>query len=99
MSFAVNVPSASAQSGSGAIYIQMKASTSYEWFAVGQGNSMSGSNIIVVYASEDGRNVTLSPRLGAGHIEPEERSDADVSLLPGSGIENGVMTANMRCRS
>ena len=58
---------------------------------------MAGANIFVIYASASGSNVTLSPRLGTGHQEPEENDGAQVSLLEGSGIANGKMVANVRC--
>lgn len=59
---------------------------------------MSGSNIFVVYTSSGGSNVTLSPRTGSGHTMPNFNGDAQVELLEGSGVSNGVMTANVKCR-
>lgn len=56
---------------------------------------MAGANILVVYPNGD--NVTVSPRLGMGEIQPLYNSDAQVSLLGGSGVQNGVITANVRC--
>lgn len=58
---------------------------------------MSGSNIFVMYTSADGKNVTLSPRLGTGHVEPKHTTHTQVTLLGGSGVSNGKMTANVRC--
>lgn len=60
---------------------------------------MSGANIFLLYQSADGKNVTLSPRLGKGYVEPEYESGqgAQLSLLAGSGVSNGVMTANVKC--
>lgn len=60
---------------------------------------MSGSNIFVLYQDASGTNVTLSPRLGTGHQQPNYNSAADVTLLAGSGVSNGMMTANVRCMS
>lgn len=59
---------------------------------------MSGSNMFVVYTAGNG-NVTLSPRLGQGHREPNLNSDAQVTLLEGSGVSDGKMIANVRCMS
>jgi hypothetical protein len=59
---------------------------------------MTGANIFVIYASPDG-NVTLSPRLGVGNVQPLYNEAADVELLEGSGIADGMMTANVRCGS
>lgn len=58
---------------------------------------MQNSNIFIIYPNASGSNVTLSPRLGRGEIEPKYNSQAQVSLLEGSGIVNGKMTANIRC--
>ena len=58
---------------------------------------MEGANIFIVYADSSGTNVTLSPRLGKGEVQPLLNSAAQVYLLDGSGIANGSMTANVRC--
>lgn len=60
---------------------------------------MKGANIFVMYQDGSG-NLTLSPRLGTGHSEPKEdtsSSAAKLGLLAGSGVVNGVMTANVVC--
>ena len=69
-----------------------------QWIALGQGHQMAGANIFVVYANSKGDNVTLSPRLGKGNVEPDYNSQAQVFLLDGTGIANGMMTANVRCK-
>ena len=58
---------------------------------------MKGANIFIIYSDASNNNVTLSPRLGKGEFEPEYDSAANVTLLEGSGIANGMMTANVRC--
>ena len=68
------------------------------WIGLGQGASMSGANIFMIYANAAGDNVTLSPRTGVGYRQPEV-GGASVTLLGGSGISNNIMTANVRCRS
>ena len=57
---------------------------------------MVGANIFVMYADGNG-NVTVSPRLGKGHFEPEHDTAANVALLEGSGVADGRMVANIRC--
>lgn len=59
---------------------------------------MKGSHMFIIYANAAGNNVTLSPRLGSGHSEPEEERASGASLLAGSGIQNGHMTANILCK-
>lgn len=95
--YGLNIPSGTASSGNGDIFFQISAPSTYQWVALGQGTGMTGSNIFVVYTSTDGKNVTLSPRLGTGHSEPQFNSKAEVSLLDGSGISNGKMIANVKC--
>lgn len=95
--FSVNVPQQSATSGSGDIYFQLSAPTTYSWVALAQGTMMSNANMFLMYSSADGMNVTLSPRTTTGHVMPEYDNATDVSLLDGSGISNGRMTANVRC--
>jgi len=59
---------------------------------------MPNSNIFVVYTSGSGNNVTLSPRSTSSYQPPSPNDAAQVTLLEGSGVSNGVMTANVRCK-
>ncbi|GAB7353118.1 hypothetical protein MBLNU459_g3657t1 [Dothideomycetes sp. NU459] len=97
--YSLNIPDSTASSGTGDIYFQISAPTSYAWVALGQGTQMSGANIFVLYQDASGTNVTISPRLGTGHSQPQYNSAAQVTLLAGSGVSNGIMTANVRCSS
>ncbi|KAF2637298.1 CBD9-like protein [Massarina eburnea CBS 473.64] len=96
--FKLNIPESTASSDNGDIFFQISAPSTYEWVALGQGTGMSGSNIFVVYTAGNG-NVTLSPRLGTGHTMPTFNSNAQATLLEGSGVTNGKMVANVRCAS
>ena len=58
---------------------------------------MKDANIFMIYADETGKNVTLSGRSGVGNKDPVYPSTAQISLLDGSGIADGKMTANVRC--
>ncbi|KAF2455935.1 hypothetical protein BDY21DRAFT_386790 [Lineolata rhizophorae] len=60
---------------------------------------MSGSQIFVIYTSSSGDNVTISPRLGSGHSMPQFNSDADITILDGTGVSGDTMTANFKCSS
>lgn len=100
ISYRVSVPSSTAARGQGPIYFQMEApSDGIEWFALGQGTGMAGSNIFVAYASSDKKNITISPRLGRGHMAPDHNPSARVRLLDSSGISNGKMIANVLCEN
>lgn len=59
---------------------------------------MSGANIFMIYAGSDEKKVTLSPRLGYGNFQPEASNSSQAVLLSGSGISDGKMTANVRCK-
>lgn len=96
--YQVGVPEVSASSGSGNLYLQLRAPTTYTWVALGTGTQMSGANIFLMYA--DGtRNVTVSARKGTGHVQPQHQTETKLELLAGSGIvDNGnTMLANLRC--
>jgi Cytochrome domain of cellobiose dehydrogenase len=96
--FSYNIPDATSQAGSGDVYYQITAPSSYGWVAVGTGDQMAGSTMLIIYATSDGNNVTLSPRTGAGEILPNFDSGIKATLVGGSGIDNGVMTANIQCK-
>ncbi|KAL2112788.1 hypothetical protein VUR80DRAFT_6509 [Thermomyces stellatus] len=93
----IGVPQSSAQAGEGTVYFQVQSvADSYSWVAIGTGTIMSDSNIFVFYPDGTG-NVTVSTRRGTGHTLPPPQRDTRFELLAGSGIENGVMTANVAC--
>lgn len=64
---------------------------------MGQGDEMSGAQIFVLYTDPTGNNVTLSPRLGTGHVPPQYNPQAEVTLLEGTGIVGNTMVANVKC--
>jgi hypothetical protein len=66
--------------------------------AIGMGNDkMDDSLIFRIYADSTGKNVTISPRLSYGHVEPSYDSSISISAQPGTGINNGNYTANIIC--
>ncbi|KAL5113623.1 hypothetical protein ACEQ8H_008488 [Pleosporales sp. CAS-2024a] len=95
--FKLNIPASTASSGTGDIFFQITAPSSYEWIALAQGTAMVGSNMFLVYTSANGNNVTLSPRQVTGYTQPIFTSAVQATLLEGSGVSNGVMTANVKC--
>ena len=54
--------------------------------------------MFMMYADSSGTKVTLSPRIGNGNYEPAYTKEFVVELMPGSGIANDRMTANVRCQ-
>lgn len=50
---------------------------------------MSGALIFVVYLGEDGKTITVSPRLGTGHVQPQYTSDVKITLMNDTHYEAG----------
>ncbi|KAH6987178.1 hypothetical protein EDB80DRAFT_782544 [Ilyonectria destructans] len=94
--FRWGVPEAAATSGSGDVYFQIQAPTTYQWVALGIGSRMAGAEMFLVY--QDGKgNVTLSTRTTSGHTMPHYTKRSGVTLIDGSGVANNTMIANIRC--
>lgn len=99
MCYALGVPSTTAASNTGNLYFQISAPTSYQWVALGMGtNQMAGANMFIMYTNGAG-NVTVSNRLGTGHVQPQYQasSASDITLLAGSGVTGNTMVANVLC--
>ncbi|KOC10014.1 cellobiose dehydrogenase [Aspergillus flavus AF70] len=96
--FSVACPTITASSGSGLIFFQIKAPSTLQWVGLGQGSQMARANMFILYSASSS-NVTLSPRSGKGHFQPVPNLDSRVSLLDGSGIQDGMMTANVLCEN
>ncbi|KAH8596445.1 hypothetical protein B0O99DRAFT_620456 [Bisporella sp. PMI_857] len=97
VTFALNIPQADDNND---LYFTLSGPSASSWIAVGMGsNKMDNSMIFMMYADSTGSNITLSPRFGNGNYEPSYTKDITVSVLPGSGIANGIMTANAMCKN
>ncbi|KAM0332193.1 hypothetical protein ACHAQA_002468 [Verticillium albo-atrum] len=95
--FQVAVPESAASAGTGNIYFQISAPDSFAWIGLGTGTRMSNANMFLMYQDGNG-NVTISPRQASGQVMPQETTNgAQLELLAGSGVSNGVMTANVLC--
>lgn len=92
LTFALNIPS-----NSDDLYFHMSGPAGNDWMAVGAGNLMKDSLMFIVYTAANGRNVTVSPRIGTGHSEPTYTTDVSVFLLPGSGLINDTYIINTKC--
>lgn len=58
---------------------------------------MAGAYMFIMYASGNG-NVTISPRMGLGEFMPQFLPTVKVELLQGSGMIDGKMVANFKCK-
>ncbi|EXJ66491.1 uncharacterized protein A1O5_10160 [Cladophialophora psammophila CBS 110553] len=89
----INVPN----DNSNSLFYHFSAPAGQTWAAFGFGSGMAGALIFVTYASEGGNNVTVSPRLGKGHVMPLHTSDVQLEVLSGSGIVDGSFVVNAKC--
>jgi hypothetical protein len=94
--FRWGVPEAAASSGSGNLFFQLEAPTSYAWVGLGIGSGMVGADMFIMYQDGAG-NVTLSTRKGEAYAMPHHVERNDVTLLAGSGVEGDKMVANVQC--
>ncbi|PYI00207.1 CBD9-like protein, partial [Aspergillus sclerotiicarbonarius CBS 121057] len=99
--YSLTIPNTTTLSTPGPIYIQITAPTTLQWIGLGQGSQMTNSNMFLLYTSTSTK-ITLSPRSGLGHFEPQYTSTPQITLLPGTGIttttnNESTMTANFRC--
>ncbi|KAH8803161.1 integral membrane protein-like protein, partial [Xylogone sp. PMI_703] len=95
--YSVAIPPATASAGTGDIFFQISAPSSYQWAGMGIGAQMAGATIFVMYTDGKG-NVTISGREGGiGHVEPQYNSSIDLQLLAGSGVVGNTMVANVKC--
>lgn len=93
----IGVPQSTSQAGEGTLYFQVQSiADSFSWVSIGTGTLMADSNIFIFYPDGAG-NVTVSTRRGTGHTLPTPQTDTRFELLAGSGVENGLMTANIAC--
>lgn len=58
---------------------------------------MADSNMFILNSNGNGKNISVSTRLGKAHVQPVHSNNAQITLLEGSGIRDGYMTANIRC--
>ncbi|PWY93961.1 CBD9-like protein, partial [Aspergillus sclerotioniger CBS 115572] len=101
ITYSLTIPNTTTPTHPGPIYIQITAPTTIQWIGLGQGSQMTDSNMFILYTSSSSK-ITLSPRSGLGHFEPQYTSATQITLLPGTGITTNqanitTMTANFRC--
>ncbi|RVX69624.1 hypothetical protein B0A52_06688 [Exophiala mesophila] len=93
LTFAINVPSGN----SNELFFHLSSPAAHSYAAFGIGTRMQNSLMFIAYASEDGKNVTLSPRLATGNSQPRYTDDVAVQVLSGSGIIDGNYVVNAKC--
>ncbi|KAH6722261.1 hypothetical protein DL95DRAFT_352089 [Leptodontidium sp. 2 PMI_412] len=100
INFALNIPQGDDNND---LYFTIVAPSVSTWIAIGMGSDkMDNSLIFMAYSDSSGKNITLSPRLSYGHVEPSYTNNITVEVLPGTQISDGNYTVNamcMNCRS
>lgn len=95
LSFAVNVPSNSSND----LFINYRIIASRTtWGAFGFGDQMDGALIFVAYANEAGNGITVSPRIGTGHVMPNHADDIKFIDM-GSEVDNGNFVVKGMCQN
>ncbi|KAF2114089.1 hypothetical protein BDV96DRAFT_647575 [Lophiotrema nucula] len=74
-------------------------SPAYSWVGVGFGEGMKDSLMFIMYLSENGKNVTVSPRIATGHSEPSHFPNCTIEYLPGTGIHDEMFVLNARAKN
>ncbi|KAG9235060.1 hypothetical protein BJ875DRAFT_460036 [Amylocarpus encephaloides] len=93
--FAINIPQ---EENSNALYFSMSAPIETSWFAVGMGGStMKDSLMFMAYLDKSGKNMTLSPRLSYGQVEPSFTPDVGITILNGTEVTKDTMTVSVKC--
>ncbi|EPS40423.1 hypothetical protein H072_5730 [Dactylellina haptotyla CBS 200.50] len=93
----VVMPLTTAREDDGYMLIRVTGAAAKGWTAVGIGNRMAGSLMFIIYPGTASANVTVSPRLSSGQIAPHYYPQTDVTILEGSGIIDGQITALFTC--
>ncbi len=94
VTLSVNVP---ADPTSNDLFFHVSAPASHAWVGFGFGTEMKDALIFVAYPSENGKNVTLSPRIGPYHSEPKHTKAVGVMILEGTFVDNETYNINAQC--
>lgn len=62
-------------------------------------DKMLNTLMFMMYPDNSRRNITLSPRLSYGYVEPSYSPDINITVLPGTGIEGDQMHVNAVCHN
>ncbi|KAJ5488461.1 hypothetical protein N7539_003351 [Penicillium diatomitis] len=98
ISFIIAIQKAPSGAQQDSLLLQIQAPNSVQWIGIGHGSHMAGAAMFVAYASS-AVDVIVSPREATGHIPPEYDANNPVSILLGTGIANGTITANFECKN
>ncbi|OBT96381.1 hypothetical protein VE01_05605 [Pseudogymnoascus verrucosus] len=100
ITYSVGIPQSTVASSTqhGDIFISVSFPAKYQYVGFGIGTHMAGATIFAVYTDGSG-NVTVSPRDGTGHFEPQHSTSKTVTLLAGSKADATTVVANFKYRA
>jgi len=70
------------------ILFHVSAPANQSWVGFGFGTQMLDALIFVADKSQTGKNVTISPRIGLFHTEPQYTQAVGVDVLEGSYVDD-----------
>ena len=96
MTISVNVPLDATNND---LFFHISAPAGQAWVGFGFGTQMKDALIFVAYTSQNGKNVTISPRIGRAHEEPKHTPAVGVKVLEGTFVDNKTYNINAQCTS
>ena len=76
-----------ADKSTGDLYFHLESPAGNAWVGVGIGSQMKGALMFIAYPGNDGKTVTISPRIADGHSEPSCIRDISTGPQIGPGLE------------
>ncbi|KAH7112882.1 hypothetical protein B0J11DRAFT_542169 [Dendryphion nanum] len=87
-----------ANESSGDVHFYL-SSPAYSWVGFGFGATMAKSLMFIFYPSQDGNNVTISPRIANGHTEPIFAPNIRLEIQDGTRVNDSMFIAKFICKS
>ncbi|KAK2597475.1 hypothetical protein QQS21_005945 [Conoideocrella luteorostrata] len=99
VAFAFTVPESKDFKYPDATFFSIRVPNKYSWGAVGLGSDdMKGALYFMIYQSEDGKNVTFSPRVAYDNTEPSYWSELEYTIIPNNtGVFDDYMYFTAMC--
>ncbi|GAB0138522.1 hypothetical protein EsDP_00006755 [Epichloe bromicola] len=99
VAFAFTVPQNDDFKYPDATFFSIRVPSKYSWGAVGLGSDdMKGALYLMIYQSQDGKNVTFSPRMAYDNSEPTYWSEMEYTVIQNNtGVSNDYMYFTAMC--
>ncbi|KAL8739124.1 MAG: hypothetical protein Q9181_000153 [Wetmoreana brouardii] len=99
LTFSINIPGNPQYPNDFAFYLSAPHDNS--WVGVGFGEEMKNAFMLIAYTSKNDKRLTLSPRVGNGHVEPSyyKNNTMSIDLNDDTGIKDGRYVVHGLCRN